>query len=103
HWCPRAQTTPPWARPGAQQARGMCLCEPYLTNRDETLLPLPWVKWAYQPARAADVPAGFMRGYALSLPPPAGPVFLSIPLDDWNKQALGPAVLRTVSHRVAPD
>ena len=35
-----------------QQAREMVLCEPYLTNRDETLMPLPWVKWAYQPARA---------------------------------------------------
>jgi benzoylformate decarboxylase len=30
-------------------------------------------------------------------------VFLSIPLDDWEKPALGPAVVRTVSHRVAPD
>jgi benzoylformate decarboxylase len=30
-------------------------------------------------------------------------LFLSIPLDDWNKEALGPAVVRTISHRVAPD
>ena len=37
------------------------------------------------------------------LQPPAGPVFLSIPLDDWDKPALGPAVVRTVSHRVRPD
>ena len=66
-------------------------------------MPLPWVKWAYQPARAEDVPAAFMRAYAVALQPPAGPVFLSIPLDDWNKPALGPAVVRTVSHRVAPD
>ena len=86
-----------------QQAREMVLCEPYLTNRDENLMPLPWVKWAYQPARAEDVPAAFMRAYAVALQPPAGPVFLSIPLDDWNKPALGPAVVRTVSHRVAPD
>ena len=86
-----------------QQTREMVLCDPYLTNRDETLMPLPWVKWAYQPARAEDVPAAFMRAYAVALQPPAGPVFLSIPLDDWNKPALGPAVVRTVSHRVAPD
>ena len=32
-----------------QQTREMVLCEPYLTNKDETLFPLPWVKWAYQP------------------------------------------------------
>ena len=86
-----------------QQTREMVLCEPYLTNKDETVFPQPWVKWAYQPARAEDVPAAFMRAYAVALQPPAGPVFLSIPLDDWEKPALGPAVVRTVSHRVSPD
>jgi|HubBroStandDraft_3_1064219.scaffolds.fasta_scaffold00695_9 benzoylformate decarboxylase len=86
-----------------QQTREMVLCEPYLTNTDETLLPQPWVKWAYEPKRAEDVPAAFMRAYAMALQPPAGPVYLSIPLDDWDKPALGPAVVRTVSHRVAPD
>jgi benzoylformate decarboxylase len=44
-----------------------------------------------------------MRAYAVALQPPAGPVYLSIPLDDWDKPALGPAVVRTVSHRVGPD
>ena len=86
-----------------QQTREMVLCEPYLTNTDETLLPQPWVKWAYEPKRAEDVPAAFMRAYAMALQPPAGPVYLSIPLDDWEKPALGPAVIRTVSHRVSPD
>ena len=66
-------------------------------------MPQPWVKWAYEPARAEDVPAAFMRAYAVATQPPAGPVFLSIPLDDWNKPALGPAVVRTVSQRVQPD
>src|SRR6201998_1839193 len=86
-----------------QQTREMVLCEPYLTNKDETVFPQPWVKWAYEPKRAEDVPAAFMRAYTIALQPPAGPVFLSIPLDDWEKPALGPAVVRTVSHRVAPD
>jgi benzoylformate decarboxylase len=86
-----------------QQTREMVLCEPYLTNTAETLLPQPWVKWAYEPKRAEDVPAAFMRAYAVALQPPAGPVYLSIPLDDWDKPALGPAVIRTVSHRVSPD
>ncbi|CAN5675402.1 benzoylformate decarboxylase [soil metagenome] len=86
-----------------QQTREMSLCEPYLNNPDATLLPQPWVKWAYEPARAEDVPAAFMRAYAVATQPPAGPVFLSIPLDDWNKPALGPAVVRTVSRRVRPD
>jgi benzoylformate decarboxylase len=86
-----------------QQHRDMVITEPYLANRDETLLPKPWVKWAYQPARAEDVPAAFMRAYAIAVQPPAGPVFLSIPLDDWAKPALGPARIREVSSRVAPD
>jgi benzoylformate decarboxylase len=71
-----------------QQTREMVLCEPYLTNTDETLLPQPWVKWAYEPKRAEDVPAAFMRAYAVALQPPGGPVYLSIPLDDWEKPAL---------------
>ncbi len=86
-----------------QQTREMLLCEPLLTNRDETMMPRPWVKWAYQPARAEDVPAAIMRAYAIALQPPAGPVFVSIPLDDWDKPALGEAVVRSVSSRYAPD
>ena len=86
-----------------QQTREMSLCEPYLTNTNATQLPLPWVKWAYEPARAEDVPAAFMRAYTMAIQPPAGPVYLSIPLDDWEKPALGPAVVRTASTRNAPD
>ena len=86
-----------------QQTREMSLCDPYLNNRDATELPKPWVKWAYQPARAEDVPAAFMQAYAVAMQEPKGPVFLSIPLDDWQKPALGPAVVRTVSQRIAPD
>jgi benzoylformate decarboxylase len=86
-----------------QQTREMVLCDPYLSNPEPSLMPLPWVKWAYEPKRAQDVPAAFMRAYTVALQPPAGPVFLSIPLDDWEKPALGPAVIRTASSRVAPD
>ena len=67
------------------------------------MLPRPWVKWAYEPARAEDVPAAFMRAIATALQPPAGPVYLSLPLDDWDKPCQGPAVVRTVATRVAPD
>jgi len=34
-----------------QQTREMSLCDPYLNNPDATLMPQPWVKWAYEPAR----------------------------------------------------
>jgi len=86
-----------------QQTREMLLCEPMLANRDETTLPRPWVKWAYQPARAQDVPGAIMRAYTIALQPPAGPVYVSIPLDDWDQPALGEAVIRTASSRCAPD
>ena len=86
-----------------QQTREMVLVDPYLANLQETVMPQPWVKWAYEPKRAEDVPAAFMRAYTVALQPPAGPVYVSIPLDDWDKPALGPAVVRTASHRVAPD
>src|SRR4051794_21854774 len=85
------------------QTREMLPLEPYLTNTEPTMLPRPWVKWAYQPARAQDVPAAFMRAIATALQPPAGPVFLSLPLDDWDKPSEGPAVVRTVGTRIAPE
>jgi len=86
-----------------QQTREMIICDPLLTNRDETMLPRPYVKWSYEPKRAEDVPRAIMRAYALALQPPAGPVYVSIPLDDWDKTALGIADVRTVSSRVGPD
>src|SRR6202789_3013168 len=86
-----------------QQTREMLLCEPLLANRDETMLPRPWGKWACQPVRAQDVPGAIMRAYAIALQPPAGPVYLSIPLDDWDQPALGEAVVRSVSSRFSPD
>lgn len=86
------------------QTREMLLMEPWLTNIDAEVLPKPWVKWSYQPARAEDVPAAFMRAYAMALQPPAGPVFLSIPLDDWDKPALSDqAVVRSVPTRIGYD
>jgi benzoylformate decarboxylase len=86
-----------------QQTREMLLMEPWLTNVEPTMLPRPWVKWAYEPTRAEDIPAAFMRAVATALQPPAGPVFLSLPLGDWEKPCDGPAVIRTVSQRIAPD
>ena len=86
-----------------QQTREMLLIEPLLANIDATVLPRPWVKWSYEPARAEDVPAAFMRAYATALQPPAGPVFLSLPLDDWTKQIPEVDVFRTVATRQGPD
>src|ERR1700734_3173092 len=86
-----------------QQDRRMLLSEPWLTDVEPEVMPKPWVKWAYQPARAQDVPGAFMRAYATAIQPPAGPVFLSLPLDDWAVPADGPAVVRSASARIGPD
>lgn len=85
------------------QARPYLIGEPYLTDRDPTLLPLPWVKWAYEPARAEDVPEALVRAISIASMPPAGPVFLSIPLDDWTAEVDSGVAIRTVSTAYAPD
>ena len=86
-----------------QQIREMLLLEPLLTNIDAVNLPRPWVKWSYEPARAEDIPAAFMRAYATAVQQPAGPVFLSLPLDDWDREMEEADVFRTVSTRTGPD
>ena len=44
-----------------QQVRAMITLQANLTNRDPTRLPHPFVKWSYEPPRAADVPAALAR------------------------------------------
>ena len=86
-----------------QQVRDMLLLEPYLANTRAVETPQPWVKWSYEPVRAGDVPPALMRAYAAAVQPPAGPVFLSLPMDDMDKPADGVAVVRAVTERVGPD
>ncbi|HEX3614798.1 MAG TPA: benzoylformate decarboxylase [Sporichthyaceae bacterium] len=86
-----------------QQHRELVIGDCYLANRQAVDFPKPWVKWAYEPARAQDVPEAFMRAYVTALQPPAGPVYLSIAMDDWNQPLAGFDRQRTFSHRVGPD
>lgn len=86
-----------------QQTRAMLLIEPLLTNIESIIMPRPWVKWSYEPARAQDIPGAFMRAYTTAIQQPAGPVFLSLPLDDWDQPALEIDVHRRVSDRIAAD
>ena len=86
-----------------QQTREMLLLEPYLTNVMPHLVPQPFVKWAYQPARPEDVPAALVRAYAAAIQPPAGPVFLSIPMDDCDRPCPRMPEIRTVSTRLPAD
>ncbi len=83
-----------------QQVRAMMGIEPLLTNIDATTLPKPLVKWSCEPARAEDVPLAMSRALHLSALPAPGPVYLSIPYDDWDKPA-EPESLRLLKRAVA--
>jgi len=84
-----------------QQDRRHLHAEPFLVSRAvETVK--PYVKWAHEPPRAQDVPTALARGYEIAMQPPMGPVFLSIPMDDWTQQC-EPVSLRHSAHRVLPD
>ncbi|MFC2953439.1 benzoylformate decarboxylase [Marinicaulis aureus] len=68
-----------------QQARSLLLAEPFLGAVDPTAMPKPYVKWACEPASAAETPQAIARAYAIAMTPPKGPVFVSIPVDDWDQ------------------
>jgi benzoylformate decarboxylase len=84
-----------------QQDRRQILADPFLVSKAvETVK--PYVKWAYEPLRAEDVPAAIARGYYLAMQPPMGPVFISIPMDDWIHEC-PPLAVREVSPGASPD
>src|SRR4051812_15899546 len=89
-----------------QQARSLMTLQANLTNRDATRMPHPLVKWSYEPPRAEDVPHALARGAHLASLPPRGPVFVSIPMDDWDAEvdpvATPHQLRRTVSGRAGP-
>jgi benzoylformate decarboxylase len=84
-----------------QQDRRQIMAEPFLVSRAVEVVK-PYVKWASEPLRAEDVPRAIARGYHLALQPPRGPVFISIPMDDWNKPC-EPVLARQVRPCVLPD
>src|SRR4051794_31839374 len=73
------------------QTRSLMTLQANLTNRDATRMPHPLVKWSYEPPRAEDVPHAIARATHLATLPPRGPVFVSIPMDDWAAEVDEPA------------
>jgi benzoylformate decarboxylase len=61
--------------------------EALLTNRDSTQLPRPLVKWSYEPSIAQEAPLAMSRALHMAALPPSGPVYLSVPYDDWAAEA----------------
>lgn len=85
-----------------QQARSILPFEPFLFAAQSTELPKPYVKWSCEPARAEDVPAAIARAYYIAMQAPAGPTFVSIPVDDWDRPC-APVEARRVSFAVSGD
>jgi benzoylformate decarboxylase len=90
-----------------QQARELMTVQANLTNRDAARMPHPLVKWSYEPPRAEDVPLALARAAHVATLPPAGPVFVSIPMDDWgvpvDAEAAEHAIGRLVTGRATAD
>ena len=68
-----------------QQTRSLLPYDPYLGAERPTEFPRPYVKWACEPARAEDVPVAIAQAYAIAMERPRGPVFVSVPCDDWDE------------------
>ncbi len=81
-----------------QQHRSLMTLQANLTNRDAIRMPHPLVKWSYEPPRAQDVPHALARAAHLAALPARGPVFVSIPMDDWGVE-LDEAEAEAVRHQ----
>jgi benzoylformate decarboxylase len=90
-----------------QQARSLITLQANLTNRDAVDVPKPFVKWGIEPPRAADVPLALAQAINHAKLPPAGPAFVSIPMDDWGVQIepvdFARQIARDVDGRAQPD
>jgi benzoylformate decarboxylase len=84
-----------------QQSRALLPHDPFLFNESPTEFPKPYVKWAAEPARAADVPAAIAKAYYIAMQPPRGPVLVSVPLSDWDEIAQ-PLPEREIAGTFAP-
>jgi benzoylformate decarboxylase len=92
--------TPLVVTAGQQDRRHIAL-EPLLAGKLVDLAK-PYVKRSFEPVRAADVPGEIRRAYHTAMQRPRGPVFISIPMDDWEAEA-EPLEDHEVIHRTAPD
>ncbi len=90
-----------------QQVRAQVTMQANLTNRDATRMPHPLVKWSFEPPRAQDVPLALAHGIHLAGLAPRGPVFVSLPMDDWAAEAeaseAAHATARSVSGRAVAE
>ncbi|GMK58553.1 hypothetical protein CspeluHIS016_0505850 [Cutaneotrichosporon spelunceum] len=71
-----------------QQVRRTVGQEVMLSSVDAALLPRPLVKHAHEPLSPQDVPRALTHAILEATTEPRGPVYLSVPWDDWAAPAL---------------
>ncbi|HKT56337.1 MAG TPA: benzoylformate decarboxylase [Microbacterium sp.] len=71
-----------------QQVRRTVGQETMLASVDAAMLPMPLVKYSHEPLAASDVPRTLAQALFEASTQPCGPVFVSVPLDDWDEAAL---------------
>ena len=70
-----------------QQVRSTIGQEVMLANVDAAQLARPLVKWSNEPACAEDVPRTIAQAVHTATAAPRGPVYVSVPYDDWDATA----------------
>jgi benzoylformate decarboxylase len=83
-----------------QQVRSLITMQALLTNRDAVEVPRPYVKWSFEPPRAVDVPFALAQAIHSASLPPAGPAFVSIPMDDWSAELAAGDYATQIARRV---
>ncbi|MGI5490171.1 benzoylformate decarboxylase [Microtetraspora malaysiensis] len=68
-----------------QQVRAHMGGEAMLSNVHATTLPQPLVKVAMEPSAPADVPRSMAQAIHTAMAYPRGPVYVSVPYDDWEQ------------------
>ena len=86
-----------------QQTRNLLPHDPFLGAIDAPDFPKPYVKWSIEPATAEDVPAALARAYHVATQAPSGPVFVSVPADDWTATTERPVISRPRIRGFAAD
>ena len=84
-----------------QQDRRHLVLDPMLSG-NLVELAQPYVKRSHEPERAEDVPRELMRAYHMAMQAPKGPVFVSIPMNDWDVEC-EPPPSHEVYHEPVPD
>lgn len=70
-----------------QQVRRTVGQESFLGNVDAAMLPQPLVKYSHEPLAAEDVTRTLSQAVLEATTHPTGPVYVSVPLDDWEQPA----------------